>query len=157
MFSNELICNILSFIIKNINRNINIDELSNTFLYNRTYIMKLFKKEIGISIIDFINSIRIYNSLKYYYEDNYILSIALKNGFNSLEYYSEMFKKIIGVSPIIYKKYISHNINIKDNDIDSIITNINKIKNLNDKYLKYLSNRKPTKPMSKTISLFNSF
>ena len=92
MFSNSLVCDILDYINKNINREITIDELANHFYFDKTYIMKRFKKEIGISIHDYINKIRVLNSLDYYKYDNYILSTALKNGFNSIEYYSEIFK-----------------------------------------------------------------
>ena len=46
-------------------------------------------------------------SLSFYSNDDHILKIALCNGFNSLEYYSEIFKTFLGVSPITYKKYIN--------------------------------------------------
>ncbi len=101
MFSNELVCNIIEYINNNINKEITIDELSMRFFFDKTYIMKRYKREIKLSIHEYINDMRIYNSLIYFSDDNYIISIAFKNGFNSLEYFSEMFKKIIVVSPII--------------------------------------------------------
>jgi YesN/AraC family two-component response regulator len=63
MYSNKLICEILIYIDKNIKNKITIEELENKFFYNRYYIMKLFKKEIGLTIVEYINSIRIYNSI----------------------------------------------------------------------------------------------
>ena len=48
MYSNELICNILNFLNQNINRNVSINELGNRFHYDKIYIMKLFKKIIGV-------------------------------------------------------------------------------------------------------------
>ena len=51
MHSNELICNILFYIDNNINNIITIDDLANEFYYNKFYIMKLFKKELNISIV----------------------------------------------------------------------------------------------------------
>ena len=59
MFSHELVCNILEYINKNINEEITIDELANRFYFDKTYIMKRFKKEIGKSIHEYINTIRI--------------------------------------------------------------------------------------------------
>ena len=38
MFSNDLICNILEYLNKNINKEITIDELSMLFYFNKTYI-----------------------------------------------------------------------------------------------------------------------
>jgi DNA polymerase-3 subunit delta len=56
MYSNELICNILNFIEININKKISIEEISLKFFYNRYYVMKLFKKELNISLISYINN-----------------------------------------------------------------------------------------------------
>ncbi len=142
MFSNDLICNIIEYLNNNINKEITIDELSTLFYFNKTYIMKKFKKELNISIHEYINTIRIYNSLPYFKEDNYILNIAFRNGFNSLEYYSEIFKKNMGVSPNIYKKYLSYK-NITDKEEEKILNNICRISSIKSKTLNYLNHRKP--------------
>ena len=142
MFSNDLICNIIEYLNNNINKEITIDELSTLFYFNKTYIMKKFKKELNISIHEYINTIRIYNSFPYFKEDNYILNIAFRNGFNSLEYYSEIFKKNMGVSPNIYKKYLSYK-NITDKEEEKILNNICRISSIKSKTLNYLNHRKP--------------
>ena len=106
MYSNELVCNILDYLDENINTIISIDMISSIFCYDKFYIMKRFKKEIGTSIFNYINAIKIYNSLKYFKNDDSILKIALESGFNSLEYFSEIFKKVMGVNPTAYKYFI---------------------------------------------------
>ncbi len=151
MFSNSLVCDLLEYINKNINDEITIDELSNRFYYDKTYIMKRFKKEIGKSIHDYINTMRILNSIDLYKDDNYILSIALKNGFNSIEYYSEIFKKVMGVNPLKYKKFINRSFDISDKDIDTIIKRINECNNLKNYIDNYLSRRKPVTKMEKVL------
>ena len=153
MFSHDVVCDILEYINKNINREITIDELANRFYFDKTYIMKRFKKEIGYTIHDYINMMRIFNSIELYKYDNYILSIALKNGFNSIEYYSEMFKKIIGVNPLKYKKFINRSFDITDNEINLILNNINKCNNLRVFTDNYLIRRKPTMKMEKVLKL----
>ena len=153
MFSHDLVCDILEYIHKNINREITIDELANRLYFDKTYIMKRFKKEIGYTIHDYINMMRIFNSIELYKYDNYILSIALKNGFNSIEYYSEMFKKIIGVNPLKYKKFINRSFDITDNEINLILNNINKCNNLRVFTDNYLIRRKPTMKMEKVLKL----
>lgn len=142
MFSNDLVCNIIEYLNNNINKEITIDELSLLFYFNKTYIMKKFKKELNISICEYINTIRIYNSLPYFKEDNFILSIAFKNGFNSLEYFSEIFKKNMGVSPTIYKKYLSYK-EITDEEQEKILDNISRISSIKSNALNYLNHRKP--------------
>ena len=66
IYSNELVCNILKYINININTEITIINLSNIFSYDKTYIMKKFKRELGLTIIEYINNKRILNSLNGY-------------------------------------------------------------------------------------------
>lgn len=155
MFSNKLVCDILEYINENINKEITIDELSSLFYFNKTYIMKRFKKELGISIHSYINHIRIYNSLldfNNHNNNNYILNIAIRNGFNSLEYFSETFKKIMGVSPSIYKKFLFIGSNISKKDDDLIRNSIGKLQGIKNNCIKYLNNRKPKEiPVKKFV------
>ena len=152
MYSNELVCKIIEYLNKNINKEITIDELSMLFYFDKTYIMKRFKRELGVSIHEYINIIRIYNSLSLFKDDNYILAIAFKNGFNSLEYFSETFKQIMEVNPMTYKKFINHNLDITEEDENTILNNIVKIESIRHKTELYLRNRKPkTNPVKKLV------
>ena len=153
MYSNSLICDVLDYINHNINKDITIDELSNIFYFDKTYIMKRFKKEIGVSIHDYINRVRILNSLSLYRYDNYILSIALSNGFNSIEYYSEMFRKKIGVNPYKYRKFVNRSFDITDKEIDTIISNVYKCASIKDFSDAYLTRRKPSNNMVKVLKI----
>ena len=49
--SNELIIKILNYIDECLYTKISIDELSSIYYFNKDYIMRLFKKELGITII----------------------------------------------------------------------------------------------------------
>ena len=154
MFSNELVCNILDYIDTNIDVEIKIDTLANIFYFNRTYIMKKFKKELGISIINYINMKKIYNSLKYFKDNKSILEIALRSGFNSQEYYTEMFRNILNVSPLTYKKYINYIVKLDIKEIETIQKKLIEIEILLNSITKYQTNRKP-RAMVKTLSLFD--
>ena len=144
MYSNELVCDILDYIDINVNRKISIEDIALKFFYNRYYIMKLFKRELGISINNYINYIRIENSLEEFYNSNYsITRIALNNGFYSLEYYSEVFSKIIGVSPRVYLNYCKSRFSISYEELDIISSNLILIKNVIDNANKYRKNKKP--------------
>jgi len=154
MFSNELVCNILDYIQRNLYEEIKIDDIVRVMYFNRTYIMKKFKREIGYSIVNYINIMKIYNSLKYLKYDKNILEVALKNGFNSQEYYSEIFKSVIGVPPITYKKYITFTNKLSNNNIHTINKNIINIESLITYVQKYMNNRKP-QVITKKLSLFS--
>lgn len=143
MYSNELVCDILKYIDKNIHTDISIDLISSIFCYDKFYIMKRFKKELGITIFNYINILKIYSSLKYFKEDYSMLKIALNSNFNSLEYYSETFKKVIGVSPFCYKKFVRYDLRISQNEIDTIINSLVYINTLLNNIDSYKNNGKP--------------
>lgn len=153
MFSNDLICDILDFIDDNINRKITMDELSRYFYFHKDYIMRLFKKEIHSTISDYINKKRIFQSLNdLQLSNNSILFIGLNHGFTSLEYYSEVFHKIMGVSPIIYRKFSTRSIDVLDTDIETIQKNLANISSFFENVTRYRNNRKKT--LSMNLSIF---
>lgn len=155
MFSKDLICDVIKYIDINLNDKISLDILENRFFYNKFYIIKLFKNEIGYTIVDYINVLRIYNSIRdIKYTDKSITRIALDNGFYSLEYFSEIFKKVIGVSPRKYKSFLNYNNNLDFDTKFKIRDNILKINDLVNFKNKYLSNIKPSYSPVKSLSIF---
>ena len=139
MKQKKLIIDIINYIDSNIYTKISIDNISNEFFFNKDYIMRLFKRELGITINQYINYKRIYLSLNSIENSNdSILYIALKYGFYSLEYYSEMFKKIIGISPSKYRDYYKYRNNV---DLDTFYKINNNIIKLDNK-IKYINNYK---------------
>ena len=116
--------------------------------------MKRFKRELNITIREYINIKKILNSLEHYNYDNKILNIAFKSGYNSLEYYSEIFTTLVGVSPRVYKKYILPN-NLTDNEINIIRLNITNLITIDTKVKKYITNQKPKELPVRKLSIFN--
>lgn len=121
MYSNELVVKILNYIDDNLYKRITMDEISSIFYFNKDYLMRIFKKELDITIMDYINKRRIYNSLDLLKNsDDLIIKIALNSGYSSLEYYSETFTKILGVSPLTYRKFTRVNSQISDDELNVI-------------------------------------
>ena len=154
MYSNEIVCDILDYIELNINNKITINDISKKLSYDRYYLMKLFKKEIKLSIIDYINSLRIYNSFKHIKNNYSFFKVAISNGFYSLEYFSETFKNIIGINPSTYKKIINYDRNISENDLIKYTANITKLKLLIEFKNNYKNNRNKNIKHVKKLSIF---
>ena len=154
MYSNELVCDIIDYINDNINKKISIEDISLIFNYNRYYIMKLFKKELNISINNYINLKKIFDSLPKYHNDISILNIALKHGFYYQEYYTEIFIRILGINPTIYKKNIKNNI-ISNKEFIVLRNNLINISNIFEKIKDYQNNKKP-KIINHTLSIFKT-
>ncbi len=144
MYSNLLIINILKYLNANIYNKIELDNLEDLFNYNKFYLIRLFKREIGLTIKDYLNKMRIYNSLDLIINpNNSCLKVALESGFTSLEYYSEVFTKIIGISPLKYRQFYLKNANLSDNIKNIVINNVISLSDLKEKIEFYLRNTKP--------------
>lgn len=69
------------------------------------YLFSLFRKETGQSLIDYINERRIRTaSERLIYADEPISSIAPQVGILDVNYFTQLFKKIMGVTPAEYQK-----------------------------------------------------
>ena len=154
MYSNLLIINILKYLNANIYNKIELDTLEDVFNYNKFYLIRLFKKELGLTIKDYLNKIRIYNSLDLIINpNNSCLKVALESGFTSLEYYSEIFTKIIGISSLKYRQFYLKNANLSDDIKNIVINNVINLSDLKEKIEFYLRNTKP-KVMVKVKKLY---
>ena len=131
MKKKELITNILDYLDTNLYTKISINQISKIFFFNKDYIMRVFKNELNITIFEYINYKKVYMSLDdLIYTNDSILSIALRSGFSSQEYFSEIFKKPIGINPSTYRKYYKY-INILDIDLANRINeNVIKLDNI---------------------------
>lgn len=155
-YSNELVCNLLDYIELNLYSKISIDNLACKFSYDRYYLMKLFKKELGISIIDYVNHLRIYNCILQIQSTDYSFTrIAINCGFYSLEYFSEMFHKVMGISAKEYRFYTRNRYLRKQKNESILLENWFNLQKLCEKIDKYKKNRKPNKFPTLKRSIFD--
>lgn len=78
---------------------------------NYDYVRKLFKKETGVTPHDYLNGIRMDRAMQYIengitnnYSNFTVSQIAEACGFAEPLYFSRVFKKHFGVSPMLYQK-----------------------------------------------------
>ena len=143
-YSNALVCDLINYIESNLYSKIDINTLSYKFSYNRYYLMKTFKRELGLSIIDYINHLRIYNSIIQIQSTDYSFTrIAINCGFSSLEYFSETFHKVMGVSAKEYKFYINKRYLPKQEKVSILLNSWFDLQSLYERVDKYKKNRKP--------------
>ncbi len=99
-----LIKDALIIIRKNITSQINLKSIASLLHTSNEHLSREFKKEMGKNITDYINELKIKESLDLVKSKKYSISdIAYIFGYSSSSYYSTVFKKIIGVSPVSYR------------------------------------------------------
>ncbi|BEP28369.1 AraC family transcriptional regulator [Helicovermis profundi] len=101
------ISKLIKYINSNITRQIKLEELSFLSSKSPEYLSKLFKNEVGINIVDYINHQKIESSKMFLEFTNMrITDISAIFDFCNPGYFSLVFKKIIGISPKEYRKSI---------------------------------------------------
>lgn len=65
----------------------------------------MFRKSVGCSFVEYLRQMRIYKSSSMLYRTNMQVSeIANAVGYKKTEYYSKLFKKYTGLSPLQYRR-----------------------------------------------------
>lgn len=89
------------------NPDLSLKEVADRVQVSPTYLSKQLKKELGVSFIDYLAEVRIKRAMQFMNDPSAkIYEIAEMVGYSSQHYFSNAFKKITGVSPLLYKKGI---------------------------------------------------
>lgn len=103
--SNEHIINIYRYINKNLNKKISIEDLSNDLGLSKEYIMRIFKRETGKTITEYINMQKMAQAKELIQSKTLSLTdIASNLGFDDYNYFSRLFKKHFKTNPTAFKK-----------------------------------------------------
>ncbi|MBS4208076.1 response regulator [Bacillus sp. FJAT-50079] len=94
-----------SYIMENYQQEISLDIISNIVNLSSVYFSILFKKEVGINFLDYLNRYRIEAAKEMLKDVKYnINDVATLSGFQDSRYFSKKFKKQMGVTPSEYRK-----------------------------------------------------
>lgn len=85
----------------------NVSTLLDSSRYSKDYIRAIFKKRTGKTPTEFLTSVRMYNAchlIELYKNTLSLPEIAERSGFLDYSYFSKLFKKYIGETPIEFRK-----------------------------------------------------
>ena len=96
---------ILDFIENNLTETITLDKLSAISGLSKKYLCRIFKEYASVTIVDYINELRIENACyEMSVQGKNVTQAALESGFNDLSYFCKIFKKYKGITPKEYQK-----------------------------------------------------
>lgn len=79
---------------------LNISDISRELFINQTYLRKMFKEEMGMTLLEFLTKYRMHVAKQLILENEHNLTqIAEMVGYNDVSYFSKCFKKYYQVSP----------------------------------------------------------
>lgn len=106
----RLIENILTYIMEHHQEPLSMEYLCGQFHLSRSYLLKLFKQNMGVSISDFLITYRI-NKAKDLLQGTELLitEIAATVGFQDISHFGHTFKRLSGMTPSRYRSVHFHN------------------------------------------------
>lgn len=104
-YADERITKIIQHINENFNHIDDIEEVAEKFYISKFYLCRFFKKKLGISLVSYLNKIKIMEACRMIQNgETNLTEIAIKCGFNSSSYFCKVFKNEKGISPTEYRK-----------------------------------------------------
>lgn len=84
---------------------LSLEEISGIVDLNPVYFSTLFKKETGVNFSAYLTKIRMEHAKKMLIESNdTIAAIGMQVGYEDQKYFSQAFKKVVGIKPAAYRK-----------------------------------------------------
>lgn len=94
----------IRYIRKNIDKNITIDELTEICCLSKDHFIRLFKEEMHITPVQYINLKKIEKAQLLIITDNRpVKDIAYTLSFENVSYFNRLFKRYTGQTPVMYK------------------------------------------------------
>lgn len=101
----HVVADAIHYIKLNANRSLQVDDVANGVAVSKRTLQQRFRKSLGRSVFDEINSVRIEKMAKMLISTNLsVAQIARIMGFPGFEHVSRSFKKLKGMSPLEYRK-----------------------------------------------------
>lgn len=99
----KTITHCISYIHKNIYNSISLESICNHLNFNSSYISRYFRKEVGVTISEFILKEKVEEAKRLLLSSDYsILEISVLLNFNDQSYFTKIFKRFTKTTP---KKY----------------------------------------------------
>ena len=105
--SNPYVAQVIDYITEHLTEDIAIADIAEVLHLNAQYIMRLFKKEVGCSVLQYITAKRIALAVRYLTETNIsVADVAILCGFDNYSYFIRIFKRFANETPVAFRKNV---------------------------------------------------
>ena len=93
------------YIREHYQENISLEEMAKLVDLNPVYLSVLFKRSTGVNFNDYLTNIRITKAKTMLKDTNESIAvIAEEVGYANAKYFSQLFSKVVGINPTVYRK-----------------------------------------------------
>lgn len=104
-YAPKQVAGVISLLNEHLYDSLTINDVLNNTYYCRAYIMRVFKKETGLSIMEYFIRLKIEKAKELLRDKQLsVREISDKLSFNEPNYFTKTFKKLIGFTPTTYRK-----------------------------------------------------
>jgi two-component system response regulator YesN len=104
-YDEELITKALEYIAAHYTENLTLQSVADIVHLSKSYFSLYFKKQTGRNFVDYLIDLRIREAKRLLVEnDNRIYDVAGAAGFKDVKYFSKVFKKVTGLTPMAYRE-----------------------------------------------------
>ncbi len=102
------ISRVVEYINGNYREKLTVEDVAARFFFSPFYFCRIFKDATGFTFIEYLNTVRIREAQILLLEGKYnITGISEQVGFGSITHFNRIFKKVIGESPLQYRKKLT--------------------------------------------------
>ena len=84
-----------------------LDLLGNELKYNKKYLSTVFKKHVGVGIVEYLHSVRVQHACTMLHQGfSSVSDVAFRCGYSDAQYFSKVFKNRMGISPRAYMEKV---------------------------------------------------
>lgn len=107
VIESDIIADVIQYVKNNVEKKLTVSGIAKTIPVSSSYLSTLFRKNTGKHLVEYIANEKMKRAKEYMREGKYTFTqISDMLGFNSIHYFSKLFKKQFGVTPSEYSRSI---------------------------------------------------
>lgn len=110
-FANErmIVDQVIGIILSSIYQKVTLDDICCQLSFSKSYILKVFKKQMGVSVMEYYSQMKIKEAKRLISEDKYTYTqIAGLLNYSSVHHFSSNFKQITNMTPSGYQRSVKN-------------------------------------------------
>jgi AraC-like DNA-binding protein len=82
-----------------------ISQIAEQFYISKFHLCRVFREAMKVTVVEYLNRVRIQNACRYLRSsEKDVAEVAMLCGFHDAAYFSNVFKRVMGITPSAYRK-----------------------------------------------------